>query len=218
MGLRVVAVELDSRLCRLLSERFQETRNVKLIENDFLEIDLGTIAKDEELESITIAGNIPYNIASPLISKLLENRDKVGKAFLMLQREFARRLTADPGSRDYGSLTVGTGLYARCEALFNVKRTSFFPQPEVDSSVVELHIENVPRVPLADEKTFELVKIAAFQQRRKMLRSSLCSIPGIDKTLMGGIQELSGIDLSRRGETLTIQEMAALSDSISELL
>jgi 16S rRNA (adenine1518-N6/adenine1519-N6)-dimethyltransferase len=217
-GLRVVAVELDHGLCRVLSERFMANSNLRVIERDFLDMKLWKMAKEENLGRMTVAGNIPYNITSPLISKLIDGRDVVRGAFLMIQREFAKRLVSEPGTRDYGAVTVGTGLYAETNELFDVKRTSFFPKPEVDSTVVELHIEKVPRVPLADEKTFELVKTSAFQQRRKMLRSSLCSIPGVNKQMLNDVQKRSGIDLSRRGETLTISEMAALADSISRLI
>ena len=217
-GIRVLAVELDRSLCELLADRFSHDEKLEVIEDDFLNVNLGKIAKEEDLDSLVIVGNVPYSITSPLLAKLVNDRAVVRNALLMVQKEVAQRLIASPGTRDYGALTVGTGLYAETKALFGVKRTSFFPTPEVDSTVVELHIEKAPRVSLADEKIFELVKTAAFQQRRKMLRSSICSIPGIDKTMVETIQNLSGVDLSRRGETLAIPEMAALADSIAGLI
>jgi 16S rRNA (adenine1518-N6/adenine1519-N6)-dimethyltransferase len=169
-GAHLVAIEVDRRAVEGLRREFG-TR-VRVVEQDILTLDLGAYAR-EAGAPVRIVGNIPYNITSPILFHLLDHRDSVRDATLMIQREVAQRLVADPGCKEYGILSVTFQMWADVETLFDVPPAAFRPVPEVHSTVLRLRMLPGPRVPLADEGFFREMVRTVFGQRRKMLRNSL---------------------------------------------
>lgn len=202
----VVAVELDKRMVAHLEERFAGG-NIRLIHGDVLKADLRKIAKDEASGGpLSVAGNLPYQITSPVLDWIVKCKDVVKLAVLMVQREVALRMVARPGERAYSAFTVFCSYHFAPEILFRVSPGSFFPRPKVSSAVVRLTVREKPPVEVDVERFFQTVK-KAFGQRRKMLRSAL----GLSQTDAARIQKETGMDLTRRGETLTLEEFARLS-------
>lgn len=199
---RVAAVELDRRMVAHLEKRFAG-KNVRLIHGDVLETDLREIAEGEPL---VVAGNLPYQITSPVLERVARYKDAIRLAVLMVQREVAQRMVAGPGEKAYSAFTVFCCYHFVPEILFRVSPGSFFPRPRVVSAVVRLLVREKPPVETEEVKFFGVVK-QAFGQRRKMLRSAL----GLSSAEATRIQKETGIDLTRRGETLSLEEFARLA-------
>lgn len=171
-GARVYALEIDASLCSLLRNTLQGFRNVTVIHADVLDFDPRNDLKGLSTK-LKVIGNIPYYITSPIIGHMLGYRMMIEVMFFTVQKEFAERLAALPGSKAYGSLSCFAQYYTRPQILFTIKRNSFFPAPNVDSSFLRLDIKEKP-VPLApDEAALFIVIRAAFNQRRKTLKNSL---------------------------------------------
>jgi len=209
----VVAVEKDTALIDLLNEKLSRAgiTNVTLINKDILTFDISGIRAPSS-SKIQVIGNLPYNISSPLLGKLLENREVIRKAVLMFQSEVARRLSASPGTKAYGALSVFVQYYALTTVLLEVPRQAFYPIPRVDSTVLELDFEQ-PYPRHADhEDSFRKVVKGAFVHRRKTLINSLKGLyPSWDRdTLLQGMRHC-GIDPRRRAETLHMDEFLCLS-------
>jgi len=214
---RLVAVEVDRDLAARLRTRFADP-GFRLIEGDVLQVDLGRILEEEGGEQLLVVGNLPYNITAPLLFRLLEQADHVRKAILMLQREVARRLVAQPGSRDYSLLTVLLAMRAEVEVRLEVDRSAFRPVPKVDSTVAELRFADACRYPVRDDSMFARLVRTAFGQRRKMLRNSLLGlVPRGSRECLEEIAGRANIDLTRRPETLSVEEFANLSDAFTGL-
>jgi 16S rRNA (adenine1518-N6/adenine1519-N6)-dimethyltransferase len=176
----LVAVEIDHRAVERLRDEFG-TR-VTVIEGDILALSLRDLARERGPgSSWRVVGNIPYNITTPILFSILDHRDAVRDATLMMQREVARRLVASPGTKEYGILSVFCRIFAETELLFDVSRTAFRPIPAVTSSVVRLRPLRSPRVVLKDEAMFRHVVRYVFGQRRKMLRHSLASLAALHR-------------------------------------
>jgi 16S rRNA (adenine1518-N6/adenine1519-N6)-dimethyltransferase len=218
---KVLAVEVDRGLLPALAETLEGAGDVEVIEGDALKIDFDRLVEEKTGnvfgrggKEYKLIANLPYYITSPLLMHLLINRFNFSIAIVMVQLEVAERLSAEPGTRQYGSLSVAVQYFTESKILFKVPRTVFFPAPEVDSAVVCLSRRALPAVAVRDEETFFKVVRAAFGQRRKTLLNSLDgSGLGPDKATWLKILERSGIDGSRRGETLTLAEFAALTES-----
>lgn len=211
---QVVAVEVDDALVQVLREVFQERDNVVIRHGDFLELDLGELAGGEHCK---IIGNLPYYITSPIIRKVLESRVEIENFTVMVQKEVAQRMNAQPSSREYGLLTVGVQYYAEVIYSGTVPRSAFWPQPEVESALVKMIPYRVPPVKVDSEEFFFDVARAAFGQRRKMLGNALKSLQGrpkIDDRDLAKEIEAAGIDPRRRGETLSLEEMARLANHL----
>ena len=206
----VVAVELDKRMVAHLEERFAGG-NIRLIHGDVLKADLRKIANDEASGGpLAVAGNLPYQITSPVLEWIVKCKDAVQLAVLMVQLEVAQRMAAEPGDEAYGAFSVFCRYHFAPEILFRVSPGSFFPRPKVTSAVVRLTVREKPPVEVDVERFFQTVK-KAFGQRRKMLRSAL----GLSTDEVSRIQEETGIDLTRRGETLSLEEFARLSRAVT---
>jgi 16S rRNA (adenine1518-N6/adenine1519-N6)-dimethyltransferase len=205
---RFIAVELDTRAIAHLRTLLSGLP-AEVIEGDFLEIDFASLAgKGERLR---IVGNIPYNITSPIIFHILDQREHVQDATLMMQREVARRLVAPHGNKEYGILSVFCQLYADVRMLFDVSPNVFFPRPEVTSSLVQLRMLEAPRYVLTDESFFRSMVRSVFGKRRKTLRASLrFFIPGLPTADVP-------FDLSRRPEDLTIAELVTLANALASV-
>ncbi len=198
---RMDAIELDRDLAAYLQRQFAETSRFCLHSADALRFDFSSL-KDNE-ETLRIVGNLPYNISTPLLFHLFEQLHVVKDMHFMLQKEVVERLCASPGSKEYGRLTVMAGYYCRAEHLFDVGPEAFYPAPKVISSIIRLIPH--PKPPVEVSRTaLSRVVAAAFSQRRKTLRNALRDY--LDETGF----EAAGIDSSRRAETLSLAEYAAL--------
>lgn len=213
---KVVSVELDARLGPVLRETMAAHDNFTLVQGDILKTDLPALCRQEFGDACAVAcANLPYYITSPAIAALLECRcfDAVT---VMVQREVARRICARPGTADYGAFTVFVQWYAEPSVILEVGRECFIPSPKVDSSVVRLERRRCPPAKVRDEALFFRVVKAAFAQRRKTLLN--CLLAAFSQ--IGGREELERIirsceiDPGYRGETLSIQQFADLSNAL----
>lgn len=212
---KVVSLELDTRLIPVLAETLGEFSNVEVLNADVLKIDLNKLIDDcFQGMHIAVCANLPYYITSPVIMALLESRITVDAVTVMVQKEAAARLCAPVGSRDAGAVTVAVNYYAQAEKLFDVSAGSFMPAPKVDSSVIRLNIRKEPPVEVSDEKFFFRVIKAAFGQRRKTASNSLSAGLGIPKDKVSAAIAAAGFEPSVRAESLTMQELARLSECL----
>lgn len=214
---RVIALEIDPKLVEVLVCELAEVPNIEIIHTDVLRYDFSSPLQGGG--KIKVIGNIPYNVSSQILFRMIEFREHVSSATLMLQREVADRITASPGTKQYGIPSVIVSMYAEVSRLMAVPATCFYPVPKVDSVVLNMEMRGGPLYPLGDYATFiETVK-AAFSMRRKTLVNNL---KGMDGTRPMGIDTPSllaeaRIDGRRRGETLTVEEFGRLSEIISQL-
>jgi 16S rRNA (adenine1518-N6/adenine1519-N6)-dimethyltransferase len=206
-GHPVVAVEIDPELARALAER--RDPRLEVIEADFLE--LGPEAR-ARLPRAVVA-NLPYATGTAILERLLAAPERVDRIVVMLQREVAQRIAAEPGGRAYGALTVLTALHARVRPGFDVPPSCFRPPPEVDSAVIRLDVEPAPRAAVTDEAGFRRAVRAAFAQRRKTLRNALAAVYG--RVSAEGALERAGVDPGRRAETLSLDEFACLAGELA---
>jgi 16S rRNA (adenine1518-N6/adenine1519-N6)-dimethyltransferase len=214
---KVMAVEVDPHLIDILRENLRERGNAEILHRDILTLDFSTVALSLSPErKIKVMGNIPYNITSEILFHLLKFRKHIHSAVLLMQKEVAERLTAEPGTKAYGIPSVILSMYADLEMLFHVSNQCFYPVPAVQSSLIRLVFRDEPRYPLNDEESFRLLVRASFAQRRKTLLNNLKSFRNIEKTSEEIVAILSdlAIDGSRRAETLTLHEFAALSNAL----
>lgn len=217
-GARVVAVELDEGLVRVLTDRLSKYKNVEIHAGNILHFDFRSLFQMEQRQ-IKIVGNIPYNISSPLLFHLLSFRDAINSFVLMMQKELVDRLTALPGNKTYGVPSVIFQMFADMESVLRIPASCFYPRPRVESSVIKGGFHQQPRYALNDENYFIRLVRDAFAQRRKILLNNLKHsrlTDGIDESHLGNMLEKSGIDGRRRGETLSLREFAALSNIMME--
>jgi len=206
----VVAVELDSGIVRAFTEEYGKPDGITLVAGDILEFDFGAACARFERQKVVVVGNIPYSVTSPLIARLVDVTPHVSRAVLMVQAEVGDRLVAQPGTPEYGRLSVVVQFHAVVRQLFTIRRTCFAPKPKVDSRVIELDFASAPPRD-ADRLVFERVVAAAFGKRRKMLRSALSDLLRELGVTAKELAEVSGIDLCRRGETLSVDEFERLA-------
>lgn len=215
---KVVSVELDKRLFPVLEYTLSEFDNVKIIEGDVLKINLKEVIRNEFGDKeVSVAANLPYYITTPIITMLLEGKYPIKKMVVMVQKEVARRLCAEAGSKDYGAISVLCRYFSVPRIVTNVPAGSFYPPPKVDSAVVCMDICEKPNVEVKDEKMFFKVVRGAFAQRRKTLLNCLASCFGLDKEKTSEIIKKCGIDPGIRGEKLNIFEFAALADEFCKI-
>ena len=206
----VTAIEKDKRISRILKESLlKDIENLDLVECDFLEYAL--LKKFNK-----IAGNLPYYIATPIIEKLLSAKGKAESIFIMVQREYAERILAKPGRKDYSSLSCFVQFQAKIKRLITVKKECFFPEPKVDSIFLEMKPLKKPEIYVRDEKFFFRIIRSSFQQRRKTLRSSLSGqgITALAKSRISDILEDIGINRNARPEDISLEDFARLSDAL----
>lgn len=211
---KVVAIELDSRLLPILSETLDEHKNLKIINEDVLKVDLQKLISDEFSGlRVAVCANLPYYITSPIVMKLLEDRLPIESITTMVQREAADRLCAPLGSREAGAVTVAVNFYSEAKKLFNVSRGSFMPAPQVDSAVIRLDIrENKPFV--SDEGFFFKMVRGMFSQRRKTLLNCISGTLGIEKSAVSSAVEAAGIKPAARPEELDMEAMLRLCEAL----
>lgn len=213
-GADIFAVEKDKKAFAILGEIIGDRfHNLKLFNEDILKFDLDKLPQDKKIRAI---GNLPYYITSPIIELLIENRGRVEFFLGMVQREVANRLLAAPGSKDYSSISVFVQYFTRPFYIHTVRRTSFFPQPEVDSSIIRLDMLEKPSVDVKDEKLFFKIVRGAFNQRRKSIINSLCREEVLDlpKGDMVKILGSIGTDPAARPESLSLSVFASIANAV----
>ena len=211
---RLHLIEIDRALAARLTERFAGDARVEVITGDVLELPLERLL---DPAPTTVVANLPYNVASPVLFRLLEMRARVPRAVLMLQLEMAERLTARPGSKIYGASSVIVQAFAQVRIAFRVSRRSFLPPPEVDSAVVDVRWSPEPRADVGDPELFRAVVRAAFGQRRKMLRNALRPLVEARYPAAGtpeAVLRAAGIDPAARAETLDLPAFARLTRTL----
>ncbi|SHK60346.1 16S rRNA (adenine(1518)-N(6)/adenine(1519)-N(6))-dimethyltransferase RsmA [Paramaledivibacter caminithermalis] len=217
---KVLAIEIDKSLIPILEETLKDYENVEVINSDVLDLDLkGLIENKFPDRKVKVVANLPYYVTTPIIMKFLEEEVPVKDIVVMVQKEVADRLKAKPKTKDYGSLSVAVQYYCEPEIITRVPKSVFIPNPNVESTVIRLKVLENPKVNVKDKKVFLNVVRASFAKRRKTLLNSLSfSDFELSKDEIKKILKASNIDSNRRGESLTIQEFAILSNNISSIL
>ena len=220
LGLRaakVCAVEVDTRLAPILDKTVGEFSNVEILWGDVLKQDIRALVAEKfpGLRPMACA-NLPYYITAPVLAALLEAKC-FSSVTVMVQKEVARRMTAAPGSGDYGAFTVFCTYYARPRLLFEVPPSCFLPQPQVTSAVVRLEVREAPLCPSEHEAMFFRVVRAAFAQRRKQLQNALAAgFPALGKERIASLLTACGVAPTARGETLDIPAFARIAAALAE--
>ena len=211
---RVTAVELDNDLIPILEQELGDNPKFQLIHKDALKVDFKEVIGDEE--SVKLVANLPYYVTTPIIVRLLKEKYNFKSLTIMIQKEVAERIDAEPNCKEYGALSVLVQYYCNTSIVRKVPPTCFMPRPKVESIVIKLERLESPRVDVKDPNLmFEIVR-SGFNMRRKTLWNATKSL-GLDKEKLEAAFENSGIDPKRRAETLSIEEFAALADSVYEL-
>ena len=212
---KVVAVEIDKNLIPILEDTLAGYENVQIINEDVLKVDLTELSKKENGgRPIKVVANLPYYITTPIIMGLFENHVPLKSITVMVQKEVADRMQVGPGTKDYGALSLAVQYYARPYIVANVPPNCFMPRPKVGSAVIRLERHETPPVQVEDEKLMFRIIRASFNQRRKTLANGLKNSPELDfsrEEIEAAIESL-GKGASVRGEALTLEEFAALSN------
>lgn len=212
---KLFLIELDRDLAPALAREFADRPHVTVVQADVLETDLRELVGGD-MSDVKVVGNIPYNITTPIIFRLLERPMRPERIVLMIQREVADRILAGPGEPEYGALSVGVRSVARVERLFHVGRRSFRPVPRVDSSVIRITPITPPPLTEHDELDLRELTRAAFSWRRKQLQKTLRSAPGyaLDASAVEDVQRTTGIRLDKRPEQLGPDELLTLARAV----
>ncbi|RJQ04509.1 MAG: ribosomal RNA small subunit methyltransferase A [Bacillota bacterium] len=213
---RVVAIEKDPKLAEFLVQNVAGRPEVEVVVGDALTLDMRALCGGDSL----VVGNLPYSVSTPLLMAILEPPVFWLRAVVMVQLEVARRIAAPPGGKDYGALTLAVNALAEPRVAFRVSPASFYPRPGVDSAVVTLRRRAVPAGGLDDAGLARLRAVvrAAFSHRRKTLANALCSGLGLERGWVAALLERVGIDPSRRGETLSLEEFVRLQEALGPRL
>ncbi len=215
----VVAVEIDRELIPILHDTLSEYDNVTIINQDILKVDIPALAEEKNGgRPIKVIGNLPYYITTPIVMNLLESDAPIQSITVMVQEEVGMRMQAGPGTKDYGALSLAVQYYAEPYLAAHVPPNCFTPRPKVGSAVITLTVREKPPVKVKDEKLLFSIIRASFNQRRKTLVNSLSNGHlGFEKEQIQKAMEQAGIFQSVRGESLTLDEFAALSDALLDL-
>jgi 16S rRNA (adenine1518-N6/adenine1519-N6)-dimethyltransferase len=218
-GALVIAVEIDAELVKFLRKEFEKRngKGVKIECMDILELDLISLYEQFQ-RKMKIIGNLPYNISSPVLFKLMEAADYLEEAVLMLQDEVAERVLAGPGNKDYGIISVMVAYHCECRRVMRVKPSQFHPPPKVDSQVVSLSFRDRPLTPQVEASWLLQTVKAAFSHRRKTLRNSLLAskLGNLTPDLVNGVLQEASIEANRRPESLTLEEFLRLAKGLGE--
>lgn len=214
---KVISIEIDKSLLPVLDFTLAECDNVKIINSDFMKLNLNELIENEfDNKKISVAANLPYYITTPIITTLLEGGYDIENIVVMVQKEVAQRFCAKPGTKEYGAISVLCAYYTEPEIVVNVPAGSFYPAPKVDSAVVRMRVCEKPNVDVINEKLFFKVVKASFAMRRKTLLNCLSNGFSKDKQTVENILNSIGIEPSVRGEKLGIKEFALISDEFEK--
>lgn len=206
---RLYSLEIDKFLYGELCKKFKSYPNAKIINKDILKFDIEKYFKNLQ-GKIKVVGNIPYNISSPIIEHLVEARKKIKIIFLTVQKEFALRIQAVPGNKDYGSFSCFVQYYFDPKIIFIIKKASFYPSPKVDSAFINLTVRDEPRVNVFDDEKFFKIIRSSFGKRRKMLKNALAGI--VSQDTLNHFFASFGINPKARAEELSLQDFANLAN------
>ena len=210
-GAYVTAVELDKKLPAVLAETLRGYEHLNVVQGDILKTDIPALMGNQPFK---VAANLPYYITTPILLSLLEQKLPVTHIVTMVQKEVAERMTASPGGKNYGALSVAVQYHTEPEIVLDVPPSCFFPAPEVDSAVIACTVRKTPAVAVKDENLFFRVVKASFGQRRKTLSNALKPL-GFSKEQMEDALRGANVDATRRGETLSLAEFAALANNLA---
>ena len=211
----VMAVEIDSNLIPILQETLGEYENVTLVNEDILKLDIARIGEEHNGgKPIKVVANLPYYITTPIIMGLFESHVPLESITVMVQKEVAERMQSGPGTKEYGALSLAVQFYAQAEIVANVPPNCFMPRPNVGSAVIRLTRHREKPVQIVDERFMFRVIRASFNQRRKTLQNGLSNDRGLPVTKEQAVEALAqmGLPASIRGEKLSLQEFATLSN------
>ena len=214
---KVVAIEIDKTLIPILKDTLDEFDSIEVVNQDILKVNGVELVK-EKLSGgpVKLVANLPYYITTPIVMKFLEEDIPVTDIVVMVQKEVADRMNANPGTKDYGALSVAVQYYCDTEIVAKAPRHMFIPQPNVDSTVIGLHVREERKYNVDNEDIFFKTVKAAFGQRRKTLLNALGTLGFLNKDEIREVLSEANIDEKRRGETLTIEEFANLSNCVSK--
>lgn len=217
----VAAVEIDKNLIPILEDTLSDYDNVEVINDDILKVDINRLAEERNGgKPIKVVANLPYYITTPIIMGLFESHVPIDSITIMVQKEVADRMQVGPGTKDYGALSLAVQYYAKPEIVANVPPNCFMPRPNVGSAVIRLTRHTEVPVQVEDEKLMFRIIRASFNQRRKTLANGLNNAPDIplSKEKIGEAIAQLGVNPSIRGEALTLEQFAKLSNIIGNML
>lgn len=212
---RVTAVEIDRDLIPILEENLKDCENVSIINDDILNVDIKKLLSSEgKVTHAKVVANLPYYITTPIVMGLLEGHVPLKSITVMVQKEVAERMTAGPGGKEYGALSLAVRYYTDPHIVANVPPNCFIPRPKVGSSVIKLDVYEEPVIRVSNEVLMFKIIRAAFNQRRKTLANSLTNAAGLDFSKEDIIKAVSkmGLNENIRGEALTLDDFARLTD------
>lgn len=214
---KVVAIEIDKTLIPILKDTLDEFENIEVVNQDILKVDVQGLV-NEKLSGgpVKLVANLPYYITTPIVMKFLEEDIPVTDIVVMVQKEVADRMNAGPGTKDYGALSIAVQYYCDTEIVAKAPRHMFIPQPNVDSTVIGLHVREEKKYKVDSEEIFFKTVKAAFGQRRKTLLNALGTLGFLDKDEIREVLQEANIDEKRRGETLSIEEFANLANCVNK--
>jgi len=208
---RLLTLEIDAELAASLQARFAGSSHVEVRQADARHFDYRTLRPHDPAGRVLVVGNLPYSVGKPILAALIEAAPAIDEMALMLQKEVAERVAAEPGGKTYGALTVLTQVSVAVRLAFSVPPGAFSPPPQVDSAVLHLATHRTPPVPVVDPGRFAAVVRAAFSQRRKSLANALAAGLGLGAERARRLVEAAAIDPGRRAETLSLAEFARLA-------
>lgn len=215
----VVVIEIDKKMIEILQNRFCLNRNLEIINNDVLKVDLEKLIKNKKeqtnINKVKIVANLPYYISTPIIMKLLENRLEISEIIVMVQKEVAQRLGAETGTREAGAITYAVEYYAQATPIIDVPKESFIPSPKVESQVIKLEVRQNPKIEVEDEKLLFNIIQKSFMQRRKTLSNALINNRISDsKEEVEKMFKTLEIPSNVRGENLTLEEFGKIANYV----
>jgi 16S rRNA (adenine1518-N6/adenine1519-N6)-dimethyltransferase len=217
---KVVAIELDQRLLPILKDTLAPYPNVEVVHGDVLKVDLHQLIRERlgQYKRINVVANLPYYVTSPILMKLLEEQLPLRRIVVMMQKEVAERISAKPGGKEYGALSIMAQYYAEASIAMIVPHSVFIPQPNVDSAVLKLDIRETPPVDITDRNLFFKVIKTSFGQRRKTIFNNLLNgmFSKEERDILIAVLEKAQIEPTRRGETLSMNEFALLTNTIAQ--
>jgi 16S rRNA (adenine1518-N6/adenine1519-N6)-dimethyltransferase len=215
---KVICVEIDRQMIPVLEDTLSEYDNVTVINEDVLKVDIPSLIKENNAKSVKVVANLPYYITTPIIMELLEKDAPIDSITVMIQKEVAERMQTGPGSKDYGALSLVVAFYSNAEVKMTVSPNCFIPRPNVDSAVIRLDKLKEPSVKVNNKsEMFRIIK-GAFEQRRKTLTNALSHSSAYKtdkKNIENALLEM-GKNINIRGEELTLEEFARLSDILTQ--
>ena len=215
----VVVIEIDKKMIEILQNRFCLNRNLEIINNDVLKVDLEKLIKNKKeqtnINKVKIVANLPYYISTPIIMKLLENRLEISEIIVMVQKEVAQRLGAETGTREAGAITYAVEYYAQATPIIDVPKESFIPSPKVESQVIKLEVRQNPKIEVEDEKLLFNIIQKSFMQRRKTLSNALINNRILDsKEEVEKMFKTLEIPSNVRGENLILEEFGKIANYV----